>query len=84
MINADIKDLEQLVKNLNESAADAVPKTVRATLDREAFIAHEKYKENVHKNFEKIPYKMGKFYTVLQYDVQKNIADVRNHTSVLI
>ena len=52
MINADIKDLEQLVKNLNESAADAVPKTVRATLDREAFIAHEKYKENAHKNFE--------------------------------
>lgn len=51
MLEADIKDIKQLVKNLNNSAANAFPKTVRATLDREAFIAHGKYKDNVHKNF---------------------------------
>lgn len=51
MINADIKDIKQLEKNLKKSAADAYPKAVRSTLDREAFLAHEKYKENVHQKF---------------------------------
>lgn len=51
MLETDIKDIKQLVENLNNSAVNAYPKTVRATLDREAFIAHGKYKDNVHKNF---------------------------------
>lgn len=51
MINADIKDIKQIEKNLKKTAVDAYPKTVRATLDREAFIAHEKYKNNVHQKF---------------------------------
>jgi len=51
MINANIKEMQQLEKNLLTVSKNAYPKAVRSTLDREAFIAHEKYKSNVHKKF---------------------------------
>ena len=49
MINADIKDIKQLEQNLLSVSKSAYPKTVRSTLDREAFLAHEQYKKNVQK-----------------------------------
>ena len=51
MINADIKDIKQLEQNLLSVSKSAYPKTVRSTLDREAFLAHEQYKKNVHLKF---------------------------------
>lgn len=51
MISADIRDIKQLEKTLLTVSKSAYPKTVRSTLDREAFLAHQEYKANVHKKF---------------------------------
>lgn len=51
MFSADDKNLKQYVKNLQSVSKTAYPKTVRSTLDRQAYIGLAEYKKNVKSNF---------------------------------
>ena len=49
MIEIDTTEIKKYVKNLKSVAADAYPKTVRATLDNMAYKTHGVYKTNARK-----------------------------------
>ena len=51
MFSTDDKNLKQLVRNLQTLSKTAYPKTVRSTLDREAFLCLKEYKKNVKNDF---------------------------------
>lgn len=51
MFSADDSNIKQYVKNLQAVSKTAYPKTVRSTLDREAFLGLKEYKKNVKSSF---------------------------------